>query len=293
MPSSAAHSAVASEPAPHQMRSRRPGECGSTRRRPGGLGNIGRGFGLAKPSPFSSVEEHLGVRDGPCRRRSGPRPARSRSSRQPSMTCSGEPRLMPELEPAAGDQVGRAGVLGHVQRVLVPHVDDAGADLDPARLRADRRQQRERRRQLAGEVVHAEVGAVGSDLLCGDREVDGLQQDVRRGAGLRARRRRPVAEGEEADLLHTLGNTGDRPTFRRPPPRRRTDAPATALMRETDQGRPKAEKLCGHEGRGGRPLALGRVARPKRLRPRGAGRRDVRQPNARWPSRASPVAGVS
>src|SRR5665213_685873 len=47
----AAQTAVALEPAPHQMRSRRPSECGSTRNSPGGLGNIGRGFGLAKPSP--------------------------------------------------------------------------------------------------------------------------------------------------------------------------------------------------------------------------------------------------
>ncbi len=54
MPSLAAHTAVASEPAPHQMRSRRPGECGSTRSNPGGLANIGRGLGWAKPSPFST-----------------------------------------------------------------------------------------------------------------------------------------------------------------------------------------------------------------------------------------------
>ena len=51
MPSDAAHCAVAFELAPHQMRSRRPSEYGSTRSSPGGLGNIGRGFGWAKPSP--------------------------------------------------------------------------------------------------------------------------------------------------------------------------------------------------------------------------------------------------
>ncbi len=54
MPFSAVHLAVASEAAPHQMRSRRPGECGSGRSRPGGLGNIGRGLGWAKPSPSST-----------------------------------------------------------------------------------------------------------------------------------------------------------------------------------------------------------------------------------------------
>ena len=36
-----------------------------------------------------------------------------------------------ELQPAAGDEVGRPGVLGHVERVLVAHVDDGGAHLDP------------------------------------------------------------------------------------------------------------------------------------------------------------------
>ena len=51
MPSDAAHRAVAFELAPHQMRSRSPSENGSTRSRPGGLANIGRGFGWAKPSP--------------------------------------------------------------------------------------------------------------------------------------------------------------------------------------------------------------------------------------------------
>ena len=35
-----------------------------------------------------------------------------------------------ELQPAAGDEVGRARVLRHVERVLVAHVDDRRADLD-------------------------------------------------------------------------------------------------------------------------------------------------------------------
>ena len=54
MPSLAAHSAVALVAAPHQIRSRRPSEYGSTRSRPGGFGNIGCGFGCAKPSPRST-----------------------------------------------------------------------------------------------------------------------------------------------------------------------------------------------------------------------------------------------
>ena len=38
-----------------------------------------------------------------------------------------------ELQAAAGDEIGGAGVLRHVQRVLVAHVDDRRADLDPLR----------------------------------------------------------------------------------------------------------------------------------------------------------------
>lgn len=44
-----------------------------------------------------------------------------------------------ELEPAVADQIGRARVLDHVERILVAHVDDARSDLDAARPRTDRR----------------------------------------------------------------------------------------------------------------------------------------------------------
>ena len=114
-----------------------------------------------------------------------------------------------ELEPATGDQVGRAGVLGHVERVLVAHVDDAGADLDPAGPGPDGGEQRERRGQLAGEVVHPEVRAVGPELLGRDRELDGLQQRVGGRARLRLRRRRPVPERQEADLLQFTSNDSE------------------------------------------------------------------------------------
>src|SRR5688572_14497287 len=59
----------------------------------------------------------------------------------------------PELQPATRDEVRGAGVLGHVERVLIAHVDDRRPDLDPLRARANRGQQRERRRELLGEVV--------------------------------------------------------------------------------------------------------------------------------------------
>ena len=54
MPCVAAHSAVGRDPAPHQIRSRSPGECGSGRSRPGGFGNIGDGLGWANPAPDSA-----------------------------------------------------------------------------------------------------------------------------------------------------------------------------------------------------------------------------------------------
>ena len=106
-----------------------------------------------------------------------------------------------ELQPSTGDKVRRAGVLRHIERVFVAHVDDRRADLDPAGFGANRREQRKRRGQLAGEMMHAEVSAVSAEFLGGDCEFDGLQQRVRRRTGLRLRRRRPVAERQKADLL--------------------------------------------------------------------------------------------
>ena len=60
-----------------------------------------------------------------------------------------------ELQPAACDEVRRARVFDHVERVLVAHVDDGGADLDTLRLGADRREQREGRSELPGEMMNA------------------------------------------------------------------------------------------------------------------------------------------
>ena len=107
-----------------------------------------------------------------------------------------------ELQPPACDEIGGTGVLGHVERVLVAHVDHGRADLDAAGLRADRRQQREGRGELAREMMDPEIGAVRAQLLGGNGEVDGLQQRIRGRAGLRLRRGRPVPEREKADLLH-------------------------------------------------------------------------------------------
>src|SRR5688572_9870388 len=61
-----------------------------------------------------------------------------------------------QLGPAARDDVRRPRVLDHVQRVLVAHVDDGRADLDSAGARANGREEREWRAELAGEVMDAE-----------------------------------------------------------------------------------------------------------------------------------------
>ena len=94
------------------------------------------------------------------------------------MTCSGDPRLIPSCSRPPGDEIGGARVLDHVQRVLVAHVDDGGSDLDALGPCPDRGEQRERRRKLLGEVVDAEVRAVGTQILDRFGELDRLDQRV-------------------------------------------------------------------------------------------------------------------
>ena len=107
-----------------------------------------------------------------------------------------------ELQPAAGDEVGSAGVLRHVKRVLVAHVDDRGAELDFLGARAASRQQRKGRTKLPGEMMDAKIGAVGAQFLGRDCELDGLNERVGGRAHLRLRRWGPVTEGEKADVFH-------------------------------------------------------------------------------------------
>ena len=201
MPILAAHSAVALEPAPHQMRSRRPSEYGSSRSRPGGFGNIGCGLGSRKTLAAQHLEKNLGVAPGHV----GVGLAFGRRVAEVAPAVDhllGRAAADAELQAAAADDVGGAGVLRHVERVLVAHVDDRGADLDALGSRADGGQERERRAELAGIVMHAEESAVGAELLGGDRKLDRLQQRVGRRSHFRLRRRRPMAEREEADLFH-------------------------------------------------------------------------------------------
>ncbi len=109
---------------------------------------------------------------------------------------------MPSCRRPPRDEVGGAGILGHVERVLVAHVDDGGADLDALGARAHRREQREGRAELAREVVDAEIGAIGPDFFRRHGEIDRLQQRIGRGARAGMRRGRPMAEGEKADVFH-------------------------------------------------------------------------------------------
>ena len=224
MPCCAVHSAVAREPAPHQMRSRRPGECGSGRSRPGGFGNIGDGLGSANPAPARTCEEDVRVLAGHV----GVGLALGRHVAEVAEAVDDLLRRAaadPELEATAGDEVGGAGVLDHVQRVLVAHVDDRRADLDPLGPGTDRRQERERRRELLGEVVDPEVGPVGTELLDRARRARSTAMSASDpDTHLRVRRGRPVPEREEPDLLHSRIL---RTTARAGPPSRRS-APARA-----------------------------------------------------------------
>jgi hypothetical protein len=89
-----------------------------------------------------------------------------------------------QLQPLARDEIGSAGVFGHVEGVFVPHVDHRRSDLDAAGLRANGRQQGKGRGELTGEMVDTKIRSVRAQLLRGDGQVDGLQKRVSGGAGL-------------------------------------------------------------------------------------------------------------
>src|SRR5580658_2256941 len=161
MPILPAHSAVALEPAPHQMRSRKPSEYGSSRSRPGGFANIGRGLGFAKPCPRKTSRKTSVWRRAMSASVS---PSGRVAKIAPAVDhLLGRAAADAELQAAAADDVGRAGVLRHVHRVLVAHVDDRGADLNALGARADRGEQREGRAELARIVMDAEISAVGAE----------------------------------------------------------------------------------------------------------------------------------
>src|SRR5689334_10713117 len=80
----------------------------------------------------------------------------------------------PELQSAVADQIGRARVLDHVERILVPHVDHGRSDLDATRPGADGRKQREGGRELLGKVMNAKVCAIRPQLLGRHCQLDRL-----------------------------------------------------------------------------------------------------------------------
>ena len=82
------------------------------------------------------------------------------------------------------------------------HVDDGRPDLDLLRARADGGEERERRAELACEVMDAEVRAIEAQLFGGCRQLDRLQQGIRRRAHVGIGRRCPVPEGEKTDPFH-------------------------------------------------------------------------------------------
>ena len=165
------------------------------------MANIGRGLGFGEALAAQHFEKHFGVAP----RHVGVALAFGRRVAEIAPAVDhllGRAAADAELQAAAGDDVGRAGILRHVERVLVAHVDHRGADLDALGARADGGQQREGRAELAGIVMHAEERAVGAELFGGDRKLDRLQQRIGRGSHFRVRRRCPVAKGEEADFFH-------------------------------------------------------------------------------------------
>jgi hypothetical protein len=144
------------------------------------------GVWLGKTVATQHVEEHLGM--APAHIGIALALGRAIAEIAPAIDhLLGRAPAEPQLEAPAGDQVSRARILGHVERVLVPHVDDPGANLDAAGLGAHGGQQRERRGELAGEMMNAEIGAVRAQFLGCDGQVDRLQQRVCGGPRLRLR----------------------------------------------------------------------------------------------------------
>ena len=201
MPSCAVQTAVSVEAAPHQIRSRRPGRVRLQAQQAGRVGEHRPRVRLGEALALQELEEDLGV----AARHVGIRLTFGGLVAEVAEAIDhllGRAATDPELQAAAGDQIGRPGVLGHVERVLVAHVDDGGAHLDPLRPRTDRGEERERGAELPREVVDAEVRAIGAELLGRDGQLDRLEQGVGRRTHLRVRRIGPVAERQEPDALH-------------------------------------------------------------------------------------------
>jgi len=97
---------------------------------------------------------------------------------EPTDHLLGRAATDPELQSAAGNDIGRPGVLRHVERVLVAHVDNAGPNLDSPGPRTDGGEKGERGSQLARKVVDAEVRAIRAELFGRDSQLDRLEQGI-------------------------------------------------------------------------------------------------------------------
>ncbi len=105
---------------------------------PGRIGKHRPRVGLREAFTFQELQEHLGV--AACHVTI----ALALSRRIPEVAPAIDHLLRraaadPQLKPSARNQVCRARVLRHIQRVLVAHVDHGRADLDRPRPRANRR----------------------------------------------------------------------------------------------------------------------------------------------------------
>ena len=105
-----------------------------------------------------------------------------------------------------GEQVESGDLLSQVERVLVAHVDDAGADLDAPGTGAGRGEQRDGGGGLAGVVVDAPVGAVDADLVSADGDLDGLLERLAGVGVARAATVSIVSEAEEPECFHATFN---------------------------------------------------------------------------------------
>ena len=86
--------------------------------------------------------------------------------------------------------------------VLVPHVNDSGAHLNPRGACGNRGEQRERRGLLLGEVVNPKERSVDADFLRGHSQINRLQERVPGGTHARTGDVSPVAKGQKPDLFH-------------------------------------------------------------------------------------------
>src|SRR6202035_2108909 len=80
-----------------------------------------------------------------------------------------------QLQAAARDQIRSPSVLRHVMRILIPHIDHRGANLNLSSPSTHRREEWKRRCQLPREVMNTKVGSVHSQALGLHGEVNGLQ----------------------------------------------------------------------------------------------------------------------